>query len=190
MHKTTHPCGATLSQPPPPKNDVVSIPIPIIPSLQLYRNNHDSHRNRNRLLSSPLMLTTTVTAAASSWLRNRRIRYLFLFLCSPLLLVLLVVSLPFLCAAEVCLRGRFWRKLFRDSEDGNDRLRWCEEGCCNGEEDKGLLHRYLEDQLFLVGSMYDCGNKSDEDQQEQEDDSRRIQDIENLGSSSRIPLLR
>ncbi|OIW13117.1 hypothetical protein TanjilG_08150 [Lupinus angustifolius] len=187
MHKTTHPCGATH---PPPQNDVVSIPIPIIPSLQPYRNNHDPLHHRNRLISQPFIVTTTVTAAVSSWLRNRRIRYLFLFLFSPLLLVLLLISLPFLCAAEVCLRGRFWRKLFRDSEDGSDRLRWCDEGCCGGEEEKGLLHRYLEDQLFLVGSMYDCGNKNDEDEQEEEYDSRRIQDIENLGSSSRIPLLR
>ncbi|KAK7243434.1 hypothetical protein RIF29_38230 [Crotalaria pallida] len=195
MHnKTTHPCGGTHPpHPPPPKNDVVSFPIP---SLQPYRYNHDPAHHRHRI-SPPFMVTTTVTAAASSWLRNRRIRYIFLLLCSPLLLVLLFVSLPFLCAAEVCLRHRLWRKLVRDPDDDGDRLRRCEEGCCgdcNGQEEKGLLHRYLEDQLLLVGSMYDCGDSDDddEDEQEQDDDSRRrVGDVENLCSSSnRIPLLR
>ena len=142
------------------------------------------------------MVTAAVSAAASSWLRNRRIRYLFLLLCSPLLLVLLCAALPFLCAAELCLRRRLWRKLLGDSalDGAGDRLRRCEEGCCgcgedDEEEEKGLLHRYLEDQLLLVGSMYDCGDIEEEEEEEEEEHSRRVEDVENIGSS-RIPLLR
>ncbi|KAL2972524.1 hypothetical protein AAZX31_15G257900 [Glycine max] len=106
-------------------------------------------------------MLTRAAAAASSWLRHRRIRYFFLLLCSPLLLIVLCAVLPFLCAAELCLRRRgLWRKILRRG-DASDRLRRCEEGCCHEEEqeeEKGLLHRYLEDQLLLVGSMYECGD--------------------------------
>ncbi|TKY49612.1 hypothetical protein E2542_SST27046 [Spatholobus suberectus] len=178
MHKTTHPCGGTYPSPPPqilpnPKNDVV-----FAPTLQP-RHRHDP----------PSGMVTHAAAAASSWLRHRRIRYLFLLFCSPLLLVLLCTALPFLCAAELCLRRRLWRKLLR-AKDADDRLQRCEEGYPEeGEEEKGLLHRYLEDQLLLVGSMYECGD--DDEQRQEEEDFRRVEDGERLGSSScRIPLLR
>lgn len=50
--------------------------------------------------------------------------------------------------------------------DGGSReeegLRRCEEGCCgNSRDDVGLLQRYLEDQIRLVGSVYGCGNEDD-----------------------------
>lgn len=44
-------------------------------------------------------------------------------------------------------------------------MRRCEEGCCCGEGEErevGLLQRYLEDQLALVGSVYECGSDSDD----------------------------
>ena len=60
------------------------------------------------------------------------------------------------------------------------RLRRCEEGCgCGGfdePEEAGLLQRYLEDQLVLVRSVYDCG----EEDQDQDQDSDQI---------IRVPLL-
>ncbi|CAJ1958903.1 unnamed protein product [Sphenostylis stenocarpa] len=174
-----NPCGGTSHPPRPPhissKNDVV-----YHPTLQPYRA-HDP--------ASPSCMLTNAAAAASSWLRRRRIRYFFLLICSPLILLLLCAALPFLCAAELCLRSRLWRKLLRrdSASAAADRLRRCEEGCCEEEqEEKGLLHRYLEDQLFLVGSMYECG-----DDDEEEEDSRRVEDVERLGSSTGTnPLLR
>lgn len=182
MHKTTHPCGGGTHPPPPPrqtlsnpKNDVV-----FTPTLQPYP--------RRNAVSPPTFTVTSVVAAASSWLRNRRIRFLFLLLCSPVLLVLVCAALPFLCAAELCLRRSLFRKLIRgfSGDDGGDRLRRCEEGCCEDDEqeEKGLLHRYLEDQLLLVRSMYECGD----DDEEEEEDSRRFEDVENLGSG-KVPLL-
>ncbi|XP_062098737.1 uncharacterized protein LOC133804610 [Humulus lupulus] len=115
-------------------------------------------------------MLASVSAAAtsiSSWLRSRRIRYLFLLLCSPVLLPFLCATFPFLCAAELCLRicrrrSRNRRKIADELEE-DDRLRRCEEGCCGGHGPDegggvGLLQRYLEDQLLLVGSMYDCGD--------------------------------
>ncbi|KAL2330764.1 hypothetical protein Fmac_018345 [Flemingia macrophylla] len=177
MHKPTHPCGGTYPTPPQilrtPKNDAVLPPT------------HDP----------PSRMLTYASAAASSCLRHRhrRIRFLLLLLCSPLLLLLLCAALPFLCAADLCLRRRLWRKLLRrwddhgDGDGDGDPLQRCEEGC--SEEEKGLLHRYLEDQLLLVRSMYECGGGDPNDDGEEEEDSRTVQDVERLGSN-RIPLLR
>jgi len=111
--------------------------------------------------SSPLFSLTPF-----SWLfLNRRRRILFLTLCSPVLLPLLCLSLPLLCLAHLyiclCRRGRS-----RDNCAAAGRLRRCEEGRKEEEEEEEeteigwmLLHRYLEDQLGLVGSVvavYDC----------------------------------
>ncbi|WVY99656.1 hypothetical protein V8G54_025726 [Vigna mungo] len=181
-----NPCGGTSHPPPPPphiptKNDVVCLPL-----LQPHRSAHDP-------APSPHMLTNAAVAA-SSWLRRRRIRYFFLFLCSPLLLLLLCAALPFLCAAELCLRLRLWGKLLRRDSAAADRLRRCEEGFCEEQQrEKGLLHRYLEDQLFLVGSMYECGDDDDNDNdgQDEVEGSRSVEDVERIGSSTaRNPLLR
>ncbi|KAJ6762132.1 TRANSMEMBRANE PROTEIN [Salix koriyanagi] len=68
--------------------------------------------------------------------------------------------------ARLCIRlcHRVRRK---NDEDGGDRLRRCEEGFCDcdceEEEEKevGLLQRYLEDQIRLVGSVYECGDEFD-----------------------------
>ncbi|WJX30930.1 hypothetical protein P8452_19417 [Trifolium repens] len=171
--KITHPCGGATTNPPPPyqklthpKNDVVFSPI-----LQPYNN--PNHYRITAAISTPPFSLTSVLSSAISWFRRRRIRYLFLLICSPLLLVFLFISFPFLCITEFCLRRRLWSKFIRrfSGDDSGDRLRRCEEGCCydENEEEKGLLHRYLEDQLFLVGSMYDCGDE------EEEEDSRRVE---------------
>ncbi|KAK7334655.1 hypothetical protein VNO80_26416 [Phaseolus coccineus] len=177
------PCGGTSHPPRPPhipsKSHLVYHPI-----LQPYHRAHDPAQ-------SPYMLTNAA-AAAVSWLRRRRIRYLFLLLCSPLLLLLLFAALPFLCAAELCLRIRLWRKLLRRDSAAADRLRRCEEGFREEEQqEKSLLHRYLEDQLFLVGSMYECGDDNDNGDVEEEEASRIVEEVERLGSSTaRNPLLR
>lgn len=190
MHnKVTHPRGGTNPPPPPKppfhKNDAVFSSI-LQPYNHTHGNNNDNNPRRNRIataISPPPFTLTSVVYAAISWLRNRRIRYLFLLICSPFILVFLLVTFPFLCITEICLRRRLWRKILGRfyGDDSGDRLRRCEEGCCYDEEveEKGLLHRYLEDQLFLVRSMYECG----EDEEFEEEDSR------NLGSN-KIPLLR
>lgn len=150
-----------------PKNDVVFSPI-----LQPYNQTRDSRRRAN---SPPPFTLTTILSAAISWLRNRRIRFIFLLLCSPLLFIFLFIAFPFLCITEICLRRRLWRKLLRgfSGDDSADRLRRCEEGCCHDdeeEEEKGLLHRYLEDQLFLVRSMYECGGDDEEELVEEDEE--------------------
>ncbi|KAG6738779.1 hypothetical protein POTOM_058401 [Populus tomentosa] len=84
--------------------------------------------------------------ATSTWLRTRRSRRVLLLLFSPILLPFLCATLPILWAAELCvsLCHRVRRK---KDEDGEDRLRRCEEGFCDceceEEEEKevGLLQR-------------------------------------------------
>ncbi|KAJ7949670.1 Transmembrane protein [Quillaja saponaria] len=164
MQKSTHPCEKpSVSN--PKENDAVSIPIPIS-SLPPHR--HESQHHHTATITTPPIRATapimlTAFAATSSWFRSRPIRYLFLFLCSPLLLPLLCAAFPIIYAAELCFRRM--GKLGRESQE-DERLRRCEEGCgCGGggdEEDVGLLQRYLEDQLLLVGSVYECGDEDDD----------------------------
>ncbi|KAF9670603.1 hypothetical protein SADUNF_Sadunf13G0086100 [Salix dunnii] len=84
--------------------------------------------------------------ATSTWLRTRRSRCVFLLLFSPILLPFLCVTLPLLCATELCIR-LFRRGRGKNEEDGGDRLRRCEEGFCDCEEEEGkevgLLQRLL-----------------------------------------------
>ncbi|XP_050375898.1 uncharacterized protein LOC126793420 [Argentina anserina] len=126
-------------------------------------------------------------SSSSTWLRARRSRCVFLLLCSPILIPFLFATFPLFCAAELCFRlcSRRRGKLpHEEAED--DRVRRCEEGRCAAEEEErreemGLLQRYLEDQLLLVGSVYDCGDYYDEDMY------REIQDYDD--SDSNTPLL-
>ncbi|XP_010064860.3 uncharacterized protein LOC104452020 [Eucalyptus grandis] len=122
--------------------------------------------------------------AVATWLRarHRSGRCLLLALCSPVLVPLLCATFPLLCAAELCLRLCCRKRRSGDEgcgggEEGEDeeeeaaeRLRRCEEGRCGGggggggESEVGaLLQRYLEDQLRLVGSVYECGDDGDGD---------------------------
>lgn len=131
-------------------------------------------------------MLATAASSSSTWLRARPIRYLVLFLCSPILLPFLCAVFPLLCAAELCLRlcRRRRGKISDGSEENDERLRRCEEGNCGGRDttERGggeeigimLLQRYLEDQLLLVGSMYDCGDDGEleEDFGFGDDDSR------------------
>ncbi|CAK7344817.1 unnamed protein product [Dovyalis caffra] len=160
-HDTTSPLPN--SKPPPP-------PQPIHRH-DLRHHHHHHHHNQSPFMFSPpcrLMLAT------GTWLRTRRSRCVFLLLFSPILLPFLCASLPLLCAAELCIRLCHGGRRKKD-EDGGDRLRRCEEGFCDcgcvEEEGKeiGLLQRYLEDQLRLVGSMYECGDEFDDDQDGQND---------------------
>ncbi|XP_038682037.1 uncharacterized protein LOC119982631 [Tripterygium wilfordii] len=106
-------------------------------------------------------------SACSCRLRRPCSRFLFLLLCSPLLLPFLCATFPILCAAEVCIRlCRRRRKELLIKEEAEP-LRRCEEGLCvcggdQGEDEVGLLQRYLEDQLVLVRSVYDCGDEFDD----------------------------
>ncbi|XP_062025559.1 uncharacterized protein LOC133741859 [Rosa rugosa] len=125
-------------------------------------------------------------SSSSTWLRARRSRCVFLLLCSPIIIPFLFATFPLLCAAELCLHlcRRRPGKLAHDEADA-DRLRRCEEGRCaeveeERREEMGLLQRYLEDQLLLVGSVYDCGDYD-------EDLYQGIQDYDD--NDSNTPLL-
>ncbi|CAN8246786.1 unnamed protein product [Cochlearia groenlandica] len=113
---------------------------------------------------------------AASCFPTRCSRFFFLLLCSPLLIPLLFVAIPLLCAIEILSRYRSRIAKSKSSEvvfavavDEDDmKLRRCEEGCggCDGGEGgggSGLLQRYLEDQLILARSVYDCGEDYSED---------------------------
>ncbi|XP_021767037.1 uncharacterized protein LOC110731495 [Chenopodium quinoa] len=124
-----------------------------------------------------------------SWLfLNCRRRFIFLTICSPLLLPLLCLSFPVICLCQLyfCLCRRHRRR--RRRYGGG--LRRCEEGrggerveVIEGDDDDDeerelgwmLLQRYLEDQLGLVGSVIsDCGDDIDiDDHQHIPDDTRR-----------------
>ncbi|XWS23400.1 hypothetical protein CRYUN_Cryun28dG0010900 [Craigia yunnanensis] len=111
---------------------------------------------------APARLMLTI----GSWLRTRRSRCFFILLCSPLLLPFFCATFPLLCIAEVCFRICRRRRSGKAAaqEEEENRLRRCEEGCCCGEGDGrevGLLQRYLEDQLALVASVYECGDDLD-----------------------------
>ncbi|KAK9271295.1 hypothetical protein L1049_026885 [Liquidambar formosana] len=116
-------------------------------------------------------LTSTAIMFTASWLRARRSRrYLFLALCSPILLPFLCATFPLLCVAELCLRFCCRRKSPSEAQDddASARLRRCEEGGGGGGEaeregEVSILQRYLEDQLLLVGSVYECGDDEDDD---------------------------
>ncbi|XP_022152501.1 uncharacterized protein LOC111020213 [Momordica charantia] len=113
----------------------------------------------------PVIMLATAAAAASSWLCSSRTRFVFVLLCSPLLVPIFCATFPFICAIELCIRlARHRRSIsLRDSPE-IERLRRCEEGGCaaalpeDGEEEIGLLQRYLDDQLLLVRSVYECGD--------------------------------
>lgn len=106
-------------------------------------------------------------------MRRRSRRFVFLLLCSPVIIPFLFFTFPILCLAELCLRlcfGGSWKTTAEGEEEeeralADDRLRACEEGRCyvidEGEREVGLLQRYLEDQLSLVGSVYECGDDFD-----------------------------
>ncbi|KAL6297350.1 hypothetical protein ACE6H2_005492 [Prunus campanulata] len=118
------------------------------------------------ILATPLIMLAAAASSSTTWLRARRSRYLFLLLCSPVLIPFLCATFPFLCAAELCLRlcrRRRIKTAHGTDEEEEERLRRCEEGRGGEREEMGLLQRYLEDQLLLVGSVYDCGDDDVDD---------------------------
>ncbi|KAK6940353.1 hypothetical protein RJ641_029884 [Dillenia turbinata] len=99
----------------------------------------------------------------TSWLKSRRKScYLFLALCSPILLPFLCATFPIFCALELCLRIRIRLRREADAGDSMQPCRLDDHGLDHdGVGEVRLLQRYLEDQLILVGSMYDCGGDDD-----------------------------
>ncbi|CAK9155239.1 unnamed protein product [Ilex paraguariensis] len=137
-------------------------------SKQDHHHHHHHHNNPQTILiiqsdddqhENHYHPTAAITMILTSWLNRRRIRYLFLVLCSPVLLPFLCITFPLLCAAEICLFlcRRRQLKATPPEDSGEDGLPSCEED--GGDEGEGrLLQRYLEDQLILVvGSVYDYG---------------------------------
>ncbi|KAJ6696861.1 hypothetical protein OIU85_003238 [Salix viminalis] len=157
MYKNPH-SHDTPSPLPNPK-----IPPPLPPLIHRHELRLRRHHNKKPTMFSP---PYRLMVATRTWLRTGRSRCVFLLLLSPILLPILCATLPLLCVAELCIR--FCHRVRRKKdEDGGDRLRRCEEGFCDcdceEEEEKevGLLQRYLEDQLRLVGSVYECGDEFD-----------------------------
>ncbi|KAG2700460.1 hypothetical protein I3760_07G231500 [Carya illinoinensis] len=162
MYKTTHSCGNPAFSTP---NDTVPTTLlpPPIPNPPPLNEEQPPCHHPTPTNTAPFMLSV---AAVASWLGSRRIRYCLLLLCSPLLLPCLCAAFPLICAAEICLRRRIRRRKAAHGSQEEEPLRRCEEGCGCGvvEEDQGvgLLQRYLEDQMLLVGSVYDCGDEDDD----------------------------
>ncbi|XP_030530654.1 uncharacterized protein LOC115741051 [Rhodamnia argentea] len=134
------------------------------------------HRPPTAIGRPPVSPTARIMLAVATWLRarHRSRRCLLLVLCSPLLVPLLCAAFPLLCAAELFLRLCCRKRRSGDEGGGEEeeeeeaaaRLRRCEEGRCGGggESEVGvLLQRYLEDQLRLVGTVYECGDDGDGD---------------------------
>ncbi|KAB1204743.1 hypothetical protein CJ030_MR8G027410 [Morella rubra] len=195
MYKATHSCGnPTVWR----QNDAV--PATTLPQSfpsSPHRNEQETlphHHPTTRIAPSntaPIMLPAA--ADVVTWLRSSRIRYCLLLLCSPLLLPFLCAAFPLLCAAELWLRYRRRRRKDAHGCRGDESLRRCEEGCGCGveeeEEEVGLLQRYLEDQMLLVGSVYDCGDDEDYDAHRDGDDGDRNVGFGGTSSGSRTPLL-
>ncbi|XP_039133531.1 uncharacterized protein LOC120270558 [Dioscorea cayenensis subsp. rotundata] len=87
--------------------------------------------------------------------RARAVAAIALITLSPIILPLICFSFPILCIAFVCARLRRHEKqsptvVVLRGED----VRRCEEGMAG----VGLLDRYLDDQLGLVVSVFDCAD--------------------------------
>ncbi|MFS8018439.1 hypothetical protein Hanom_Chr15g01392061 [Helianthus anomalus] len=105
--------------------------------------NADDH---NLELQNP---TTAIVLVLTTWLHGRRLRYLLLALCLPLLIPIVFASIPVFCVMEICFRlcrRRLKSGPPQDLEGGG------------GEAvDLDLLERYLDDQLGLVlGVACEC----------------------------------
>lgn len=112
--------------------------------------NQHENENNDDVYSNHLISFSTIRMTLTSWLNRRRRRYLFLILCFPFLLPLLCATWPFLCLAEIFFRICRRRRRRRKTEESV-----VEEG----EDEVGLMQRYLEDQLLLViGSASERGD--------------------------------
>ncbi|KAJ8641628.1 hypothetical protein MRB53_018322 [Persea americana] len=97
----------------------------------------------------------------NGWWRGggRKRKLILLALFSPLLLPLICVSCPLICIAIFCLRFQPTPTPTRHQPP-----RCCEESAVAGPfETGGLLQRYLQDQLDLVRSIYNCEDSSEND---------------------------
>lgn len=111
--------------------------------------NHHENENNDDVYSNHLISFSTIRMTLTSWLNRRRRRYLFLILCFPFLLPLLCATWPFLCLAEIFFRICCRRRRRKTEESVVE----------EGEDEVGLLQRYLEDQLLLViGSASERGD--------------------------------
>ncbi|CAM8948575.1 unnamed protein product [Rhodiola kirilowii] len=105
-----------------------------------------------------------VVPLISSWLHRTRRgpRFILLLVCSPILLPFICFSFPLICLAEFCIRRCRRQKVSQGNHDHRER----DQRRCGDVEDGrevGLLHRYLEDQLTLVRSVYECGEGDESD---------------------------
>ncbi|KAI3733517.1 hypothetical protein L6452_12960 [Arctium lappa] len=109
--------------------------------------------------------TAAMALILTSWLNGHRLRYLILFLCSPLLIPIVCATFPFLCAAEVCFR-LCRRRRFKSAAPRPpppppmSRREDDVEGGRQVKNEFSLLNRYLDDQLELaLEILHECGGE-------------------------------
>ncbi|XP_068658226.1 uncharacterized protein [Aristolochia californica] len=87
---------------------------------------------------------------------GRRRKLILLAVCSPFLLPLFCLVCPLISLAALFLRltpkARRHRRRYQDGE-----------AATGTTFDRWILQQYLEDQLSLVRSVYDCGDECDDD---------------------------
>nr|GEU30628.1 hypothetical protein [Tanacetum cinerariifolium] len=112
--------------------------------LLITNNNHD-HDSEN----TP---TATIVLFLTSWLRGRRLCYLILALCLPLVIPIVCISVPIICGVEIWFFirrcGRKWSRLRSGppvAVEGEG-----EEVAVAVVVEVSLLERYLDDQLGLA----------------------------------------
>ncbi|GKA90321.1 hypothetical protein Tco_0812191 [Tanacetum coccineum] len=96
-----------------------------------------------------------MTSLIKSWLNGSKLRYVILILFSPLIIPIVFVTFPFICAAEVCYRRRRRREKVEAAPEMAAAPVVVKK---DGDVAVSLLERYLEDQLGLAIEILDeCG---------------------------------
>ncbi|KAD2393769.1 hypothetical protein E3N88_40746 [Mikania micrantha] len=103
--------------------------------------------------------TAAMTLFLKSWLTGHWFRYLILLMCSPLLIPIVCVIFPFLCAAEVCIcLCRHRRRWLKQSSSQPAPVMPRHREDVQVKPKVSLLDRYLDDQLELaLEILHECG---------------------------------
>ncbi|KAL8224578.1 hypothetical protein R6Q57_020053 [Mikania cordata] len=103
--------------------------------------------------------TAAMTLFLKSWLTGHWFRYLILLMCSPLLIPIVCVIFPFLCAAEVCIcLCRHRRRCLKPSSSQPAPVMPRHREDVQVKPKVSLLDRYLDDQLELaLEILHECG---------------------------------
>ncbi|KAI3729020.1 hypothetical protein L6452_17666 [Arctium lappa] len=108
--------------------------------------------------------TAAMALLLRSWLNGRRLRYLIIALCLPLLIPIVCVSFPVLCAVEICFH--FCRRKRCRLKSGPPPHDVEGGGQVVVVVEVNLLERYLDDQLGLAlefACEFDSGDDETDD---------------------------